>query len=1246
LGSSASLVSNRGSIGTPSAAILTNVASGTSAGSLSALSNTGSNSSAVVNITQTGSVVLLNSVSGGNFIFTGDNAITVQTGATISSKNGSITIATNKGLLSTGSNGNLNASGNITLQNSSTASQKLISIDSGSTILAGGNISIFVGLSNQATAANAAPSFIQEPNGTSGISFGASKGLSGTTTLGPNKVQVTTGSNKTIQIDGGARTAATINFAGNTTITAGNAPSNGLDLTNPIVTTRILALQASGVMGGTLQVDANGVAIGGNVICYPGTLTLNLSGDNVPANVTVTFAGFQPGNQVSIAIDGTSHSKQVLIAGTEQFIGTGTSGVLNISSNQTQPVLTVAPGGQLTSDGSLAVAVNGDVVNNGSITAPNLTIITTNNGSISNSSTIGAAGGTTSINASGAITQVGLIGSIQGAAVNLIAQGNIGSISNPVLVNATNSLSISTSNGTAYLNSIFAGSLNLLNSTTIGNFSLQASGPLSVNNLSAAAVTLSTPGSITLTGPVVAPSISLAATGASATITGLGYLSTVTSLSLRYGGNISTSTIASQINLGQGTTVNTLSISSMGNITLGRLAKPIAATTVTLAATGATSLILDEGINGTAIKPGFSPTDPNYLPGATTLNLQASQLGVNGASLALPSTVTTVTAVANSTVYMNHTGNLTVNSDTTNLNTQGPSGVFHITNSGATTIAGPLSAGSIDVVSQGALLITPNATITAQSPTDAGITLKTSGSSSSITIGSSMSGPTVSVTSAGALTVNGPITTTAAPSASTGNLTLTNATGSLAVNGNLTANGGSIQLLDKDTSTNAAQITIGNGVTIATNVTSTASPTNGQVAILFNSNQRSNPIGGKIAAPAGLIINATGSGNVFLGATPAAISVAQPGSMATINATNQSVYFNSPNSINRIVLGNNVTITADPPAPTIANDAANSISFITLASPDINHIVNVSAQSDSSSVNPNRILPSMTYTNNFDTAKFLWSSSVVPHDYANSTAILPPLMGRPEQNETSRRSAEKTSQYGVLAETPESYGFNEDDIVFFDMKELDGKTGLTTSKNIAPAQNSAELKPVSFLSTVVNANGSHSMPSSTLQKKHAGNRMLRSGQIMLAPKANLVVETPTGNVQIAAGSIVFLAVRKDMTAVYNLYDSHLNAVRVSNGRSDLGIDSGKAFVMLKEGSEHIDPTSVIACRNFASKIVDNHLRAATMEFSLPSAITYISSIYDLGHSIKPAHQRVWARLMKNAAILTMLRSQNGAYQRF
>ncbi len=232
---------------------------------------------------------------------------------------------------------------------------------------------------------------------------------------------------------------------------------SNLDLTNPDAVAVITNLQNLSQVGGTLVVT-NGIATGGNMIVSPSVLAQSISAEYIPVDVTATFEDFTSSDSINIDLTSSSSLPSVIIAGTHEFVSTGpaSNGTLNVTSYlQSTPtnLFNVIAGGSFTSDGSLTANVEGSIVIDGLVSAPDVVLQTTaNDGGVTLNSSIAASGSLT-LGASGTGNIEQNSGSFNTPNLTLRSgTGNIGSALLPIQTNASTLSAIANGPSAVYIN--------------------------------------------------------------------------------------------------------------------------------------------------------------------------------------------------------------------------------------------------------------------------------------------------------------------------------------------------------------------------------------------------------------------------------------------------------------------------------------------------------------------------------------------------------------------------------------------------------------------------------------------------------------------------------------------------------------------------------------------------------------------------------------------------------------------------
>lgn len=307
---------------------------------------------------------------------------------------------------------------------------------------------------------------------------------------------------------------------------------------------------------------------------------------------------------------------------------------------------------------------------------------------------------------------------------------------------------------------------------------------------------------------------------------------------------------------------------------------------------------------------------------------------------------------------------------------------------------------------------------------------------------------------------------------------------------------------------------------------------------------------------------------------------------ANVNAINKSVIFSGP--AGSIVLGNGSTVIADPPSVAVASAVSqNSISTADLSVRNLNASPGLQTVSDTNLV---------TSTNENSVSK-------------NTINV-----------ELSRLSA--ISKIASLADDDNSF--------------IVGNMGRGGAVEAAVCSNIdlgySSIPGMSNVKTIV----------------HSECVTVTEGTVVFAPSKDTQVETPNGNVRIAANSVVLLSTSNLGLAVYDLDDQHKGSVSVESSGQNIVLSPGRHVLITKHhGAEfaQINAVETIAHRNVQSSIKNGH-RVHHSEFSVISALDTVKPLRALASSKNVVARQIAQRMIKTTAIMLQLGGNGGQYQHY
>jgi hypothetical protein len=473
-------------------------------------------------------------------------------------------------------------------------------------------------------------------------------------------------------------------------------------------------------------------------------------------------------------------------------------------------------------------------------------------------------------------------------------------------------------------------------------------------------------------------------------------------------------------------------------------------------------------------------------------------------------------------------------------------------------------------------------------------------------------------TTAGSLTINvsgGDLTTS-------NNTTLTSVGGGinltasasanqikLGTNNTLSATSGSILLQNNDSS--SGTIDIGTGATIHASGTKAGV---GQVSIVLGPVPTKNLTVGVTPSPTAPTIAANGGANVFFAtALMPGASITSNGSN-TLNAFGRNVVFFANNK-SQITLEGNDTITADPPVGTAAPAGSSlNVSNSVMATPAITVNTPVSTAYVNGTIMS--ALPSASSIP-FNAATMSGLQGQAPFAFDNGGAASSQIQasGQLQANETGLpgiSTLNTNNVGGALATLNAVSSSNAADEVAFDLN-----TGVTT-KSGAGINCGAALTRLSG------------------EVSNTQTRTLERGPLLLSPQSDTTVQTAFGSVSVAAKSVVLVLAFDGGLAVYNLHDSHKDAVVVNCGEHSKALAPGQNIVMTNRRVhffEEINPAQSVSYRRMRSAKFADGVSTFNSEFNVLSLLYGYEPLKQIVRSATPENRKVSQSLLKTAAIL-------------
>lgn len=153
------------------------------------------------------------------------------------------------------------------------------------------------------------------------------------------------------------------------------------------------------------------------------------------------------------------------------------------------------------------------------------------------------------------------------------------------------------------------------------------------------------------------------------------------------------------------------------------------------------------------------------------------------------------------------------------------------------------------------------------------------------------------------------------------------------------------------------------------------------------------------------------------------------------------------------------------------------------------------------------------------------------------------------------------------------------------------------------------------------------------------------GKVVFLPTNPITVGTHEGDVQIPAGSIVFVVETGNDVAVYDLHDTH--PVKIVVGNKQLTLQPGTQVVLTRQANpeyDKVNPGPKISQRGTKLVEVGDGVKAFVSEFSIPSALIAVAPLKQMLKSGKMTDRKQAQRMLKNAVILSQLTPSSGPFR--
>jgi hypothetical protein len=157
---------------------------------------------------------------------------------------------------------------------------------------------------------------------------------------------------------------------------------------------------------------------------------------------------------------------------------------------------------------------------------------------------------------------------------------------------------------------------------------------------------------------------------------------------------------------------------------------------------------------------------------------------------------------------------------------------------------------------------------------------------------------------------------------------------------------------------------------------------------------------------------------------------------------------------------------------------------------------------------------------------------------------------------------------------------------------------------------------------------------------------LDSGHVLVQPEKDTTVNCAEGKVEIGAGAVAAVLKTEHGVTILDLYDEHKGDVKVIAGGEVIVMTPGMQITLTKHPSKElrdVHPARFIGHRNLKQIRAADGTRVFMADFSMFAAIAHMKRIRDLARSKNKNDRKLFDKIMKTAASITVLRGLQGRF---
>ncbi|MBS2007962.1 MAG: hypothetical protein JST01_13030 [Cyanobacteria bacterium SZAS TMP-1] len=159
-------------------------------------------------------------------------------------------------------------------------------------------------------------------------------------------------------------------------------------------------------------------------------------------------------------------------------------------------------------------------------------------------------------------------------------------------------------------------------------------------------------------------------------------------------------------------------------------------------------------------------------------------------------------------------------------------------------------------------------------------------------------------------------------------------------------------------------------------------------------------------------------------------------------------------------------------------------------------------------------------------------------------------------------------------------------------------------------------------------------------------QLLESGAKLLAPDTQTRLNTPHGTVDIAAGAVVLIVSTDDYLSVFDLHDSHRQAVTVTSAGRRITLVPGRNIVFTDSNRTfgEINPAQFVGYRKVRHSSINESRKLIESEFEIMSLVRGLKPLQAMLTSDSARTRRTMCSMIKTAAILMNVSQSNEPFR--